>query len=257
MSLDRNTHLTLLERLDVALAMRLAGGRHQVDLADPESWTSDVLREDEHRDPVWITRVLALRGFEVSPERVRDVRRERARKKTDVRSDQETRLILGLSAVLDSIRSIAARGRMIDGWCATELFRRLIADIPRFRGHALRRDAPWDAVSSLEYPDPDELPGLLERFCFPQHYGDTADFERLHPVRQAERLMWHFGRIAPFPDFNLLMGFILMNTYLLGRGYPMVMPRAEDGGLLAQLVAGPKPHRVIQFESRLVDQLGG
>ena len=42
----------------------------------------------------------------------------------------------------------------------------------------------------------------------------SALFDELHPVRQAPRLMWRFARIAPFPDFNLVMSFVLMNRPL-------------------------------------------
>jgi len=71
-------------------------------------------------------------------------------------------------------------------------------------------------------------------------------------VRQAVRVLWRFARIAPFPDFNTVMGFMLMDAYLLAKGYPMVAPSAEDRGLLNQLLAGPPPRRVVQFESRLL-----
>ena len=44
---------------------------------------------------------------------------------------------------------------------------------------------------------------------------DPAEFARVHPVRQAALVLWAFARLAPFPDFNLMFGFLTMNAFLL------------------------------------------
>ena len=74
----------------------------------------------------------------------------------------------------------------------------------------------------------------------------------MHPVRQSFRVLWRFARLAPFPDFNLVMAFVAMNAHLLAQGYPMVRPLAGDRELLVHLVSGPPPLRHGTFESRLL-----
>ena len=248
-------HLTLLQRLDLALASRVAYKRERLDLARPEDWQSEALREDPASDSHWISRVLALRGFEFDGSKVLEILHGRS--DPNAQQSQEARLMRGVSAVLRTTRDQAAEGRIPDGWLAVELFRQLTGEIARFKGNALRRDLPWDGIVGVSYPDADKVPALLEGFCEQRGYGETGeDFARAHPVRRAVRLMWHFGRIAPFSDFNTVMSFILMNGYLLAKGYPIVTPQPGDRGLLTQLIAGPPPRRLVQFESRLVEFVG-
>ncbi len=245
-------HLTLLQRLDLALASSFAlrGG---VDLDDPEGATDPRLAPDREADSLWITRVLALRGFRVRRSEVAAIVDGTASDRTD----QEFHLTRGMADVLQTIREHAARGRSPDGWAGVELFRLLTANIARFRKNAIRKDLPWDGIAPLRYPDSDELPALLEGFCAAQHYQEEPEaFEELHPVRQAVRVLWRFARIAPFPDLNLVMAFVQMNAYLLAKGYPMVTPTPKDRTLLNQLVVGPPPRRLVQFESRLVKLVG-
>ena len=60
----RRDHLTLLERLDLALARAFAL-QEAIDLDDPDSLRADALQPDHGADSLWVARVLALRGFRV------------------------------------------------------------------------------------------------------------------------------------------------------------------------------------------------
>jgi hypothetical protein len=61
------------------------------------------------------------------------------------------------------------------------------------------------------------------------------------------------ARIAPFPDFNVLMAFLVMNAYLLAKGYPAITPMPGDRELLGRLLSGPPPTRVLFLEARLAE----
>jgi hypothetical protein len=107
----------------------------------------------------------------------------------------------------------------------------------------------------VNYPAIDDLNARLDNFHRGNCYTDLAlRFESLHPARQAFRVMWHFGRIAPFPDFNLSMAWVAMNLYLLSAGYPGITPERNDRELLHRLMTGPAPTRVTPLETRLLSQ---
>lgn len=248
-------HLTLLERLDVALATRVALRRGDLDLGHPEELRAAPERVDLDADAQWVARALGLRGLTVCAEEA--AAWLSSEELPPASSSQEDRLMFGMGTILRTIRQRGHEGKPPDGWGAVAMFRQLTADIPRFRANAIRRDAPWDGVLGVRYPGPDVIPSSLESFCEPKNYGEETDaFRDLHPVRRSVQLMWAFARIAPFPDFNGVMAFVLMNGYLLSKGYPMVTPQPEDREMLAQLVVGPRPQRVVQFESRLVEAIG-
>lgn len=242
--------LTALERLDVALASRLAVRAASVDVGRPED-LCDVL---DPPGPEFTARavagLLSLRGVAV---RFEDVAAALSAAPSGPGPErQDHRLARGLSNCLELARSRAREGRLPDGWFLLELVRILTADIPRFRNNHLRRDAPWDAVPFLTYPDPGELPMLLETFTPERCYRDFPPlFESLHPVRRAFRVMWRFARIAPFPDMNLILAVVAMNGYLLASGYPAVPVRSGDRALLHRVVGGPPPRRIGRFEARL------
>ena len=100
---------------------------------------------------------------------------------------------------------------------------------------------------------PADVPELLLSFTADNHYRDLPQiWRRNHPVRRGTRAMWRFARIAPFPDFNRPFAFIFLNSFLLASGYPLLMPDAADKVLLENVSRGGVPHRVIQFESRLL-----
>jgi hypothetical protein len=247
---EDHRHLTLLERLDLALAACAA--READKLAAGEAWSAPWLTHGISGDGLWVARVLGLRGLFLDAREAADILVGGKGRYTS--AHHELQLVRGMGRLLAAVRERAATGRLPDGWFAVELFKRLTEGIARFRNNVVRRDAPWDGIAPLEYPAPEQLPGLLDRFHAAERYGEPDGFDRLHPVRQAPRVMWRFARIAPFPDFNSLMAFVVMNAYLLTKGYPLVVPQRDDRLLLNQLIAGPSPQRVIQLESRLVQQ---
>ena len=167
-------------------------------------------------------------------------------------------MIRGLESALRMVRGRAADGSPPDGWFGVEIWKQLTAELPRFRNNELRRGPPWDAVLYVNYPSPDQLPYLLDTFDLAHHFRDQPQlFGAHHPVRQGFRIMWRFARIAPFPDFNLLIGWMLMVGWLQTKGYPLLVPEAPDQVMLARLLGGPPPKRIVQFEKRLLSAVSG
>ena len=66
-------------------------------------------------------------------------------------------------------------------------------------------------------------------------------------------MLWRLARIAPFPDFNVLMAFLAMNTFLVAKGYPALTPMPGDREVLNKLLSGPPPTRMPMFEARLAE----
>ena len=111
--------------------------------------------------------------------------------------------------------------------------------------------------SSDLYPAPEHLAPILDTFDVNRCFRDVPlVFQRLHPVRQGFRLLWRFARVAPFPDFNLVIAWLGMCAWLQSKGFPLLMPEREDQQFLARLVGGPPPLKVLQFEGRLLGALG-
>lgn len=247
---------SLLERLDVAIAARLSQGAGASDLAATAQRFQDRLYGPQPGDARFIASLLRLRGFVVMDEDAADVL---SRHGSRFRADhQEWLLIRGLTDVLQMVRDRASQGIPPDGWFLVELFKVMTRGVRRFRNNVLRQDLPWDAVLYVRHPPPEDLRLLLDTFNPAHRYRDfPAVFDGLHPVRQSFRLLWRFCRIAPFPDFNQLMAWIAMCAYLLSKGYPMPAPEQRDRELLARLVGGPPPQRVVQLESRLLEQMRG
>ena len=126
-------------------------------------------------------------------------------------------------------------------------------EVARFRNNSLRRDLPWDALPDVRYPEPDRLQGLVDGFHVANHYGDREDpFAELHPVRQAVRMFWRIGRIAPFPDFNLTMAFLVMNAHLRRLGYPLFRAEPGDRRRFQDLVRSAVPLKCLFVEQRLL-----
>lgn len=240
-------HVTLLQRLDLGLAV------HAAERAGaPESWQPPWLSAAPAMDGPRIARLLGLRGLLVDPADACAVLEGRScRYELD---HQELRMVKGLATALAALRTRASRGEAPNGWFAVDVFRRMTIDVPRFRNNAVRRDVPWDAVFSVPYPPAAELHGMLDEFAEDNAFGDASQvFHNLHPVRQSVRVFWRFARMSPFPDFNVVMAFLMMNAHLLAKGYPMLEPRWDDRSLLLRIIAGRPPMRVVQFESRLAE----
>lgn len=245
-------NLTILERLDLALAGRVA-------FTEPEE--RPVLRAVSHAreefltpvtsDDTLVSGLLRLRGLAVRPSEVAAVRNGK-RCRFD-QGHQEYRLIKGLEEVLRLIAAASSQGLTPDGWFLAEMFKVLTRNIPRFRNNTLRKDHPWDGVMYVSYSDPKEIESLLDRFDARRSYLDVKErFDSLHPVRQSLRIFWRFARISPFPDFNMLMAWLAMNSWLLSHSYPFLAPGPHDRERLHSLVRGAPPLRNVSFEARLL-----
>lgn len=244
---------SLTERLDLALAARVAA--HEVD-RDPWSGADRFLtwlRRPACGDAAWIGAVLRLRGFLIFDD---DVAHTLAGRSVRLPvASQESAMALGMAEVLRMLRERSGAGQPPDGCFLMEAFQVLTRGLARFRASVLRTGEPWDAVVHVGYPRPTELPHIMATFDAAHRYRDLPIlFDRLHPVRQAFRVLWRLCRIAPFADLNLVLGWVAMNAWLLARGYPLLTPEAKDRELIQRMVAGPPPVRVVQWESRLLAQ---
>jgi|JI10StandDraft_1071094.scaffolds.fasta_scaffold160363_3 hypothetical protein len=248
---DAQSGPSLLERVDLALASRLVKGvDHQEPLAVAQR-VIDGVRRSTPADVAFLASALRLRGFVIFDEDAMAVVNGTPGRLSPL--TQEYRLLRGLRECLALIRARAANGQPPDGWFLVDLFRTMTAELPRFRNNDLRRGPPWDAVLYVSYPQSEELRFLLDTFDVQHHFRDQpAAFLPLHPVRQGFRLMWRFARIAPFPDFNAVMGWLLMNAWLQWQGYPLILSETGDQALVSRLLSGPPPQKIVQFEARLL-----
>lgn len=241
---------SILDRIDLAMASRfLQGTTEPIALAQR---VSDRLLAPCRGDSAWIASLLQLRGLLVLEEDVCEVLGARTSRLAP--STQEHALIRGLHRVLQMMRELAGAGHQLDGCFLMAAFEAMTAPMPRFRNNVLRRDKPWDSTLHVSYPEPADLDELLRSFHEANRFRDLPHlFDAMHPVRRAIRILWRAARIAPFPDFNLLMAWVAMCTYLQCSGYPRIAPRPEDGAMLQKLVSGPPPLRSIQIESRVLE----
>lgn len=257
MSADRTPqHLSVLERLDLLLASRMAEtvGRSILveDLTSGAGADAGLASAAVDRTE-WVASVLGLRGLLVRPEDVAAVAEDREDEGRYQDRHQECQLIRGGLRIFAQLQSWAAMGRAPEGWLLVELFKELTLDVPRFRNNQLRRDMPWDAILYVNYPEPGRLHELLDSFTEANCYMDhRMRFSGLHPVRQSFRVMWHFARISPFPDFNLSMAWVAMNMYLMQLGYPMLSAERADREQMHKMMTGPVPLRMARLEQRLL-----
>ncbi len=247
----------MLERIDLALASRMVGatsGHDDEPIAHAQR-VLDGVRRPTPDDVPFLAGLLRLRGFVVFDDDATDVLAGRSGRLSPI--TQEHRLLRGLQQALQLVRQRAAEGRPPDGWFLVELFRTMTAELPRFRNNDLRRGPPWDSLIYVNYPAPDQLASLLDTFDANRCYRDVPIvWHGLHPVRQGFRLLWRFARIAPFPDFNVLVGWFGMNAWLQAKGFPMLVPERTDQQFLARLLGGPPPSKIAQFEGRLLSAFG-
>lgn len=244
----------MLERVDLAVASRMVSASSQEPLATAQR-VLDGVRRPMPSDGLFFASMLRLRGFAIEDEDVMDVVEGRPGRLSPI--TQEHRMLRGLQQCLRLVRQRASEGTPPDGWFLAELFKTMTVELPRFHNNQLRRGPPWDALLYLNYPAPDQLRFLLDTFDFVHCYRDVpAAFHALHPVRQGFRLLWRFARIAPFPDFNGVIGWLGMNAWLQTKGYPLLMAEPGDQDFLTRLMTGPPPTKIVQFESRLLTALG-
>ncbi|MBM4060583.1 MAG: hypothetical protein FJ265_05740, partial [Planctomycetes bacterium] len=245
---------SVLERLDLAIASRLATGIGQAEPLAEAQRVLDQVRRPGPGDALFVASVLRLRGFVVTDDDAEAALGGLGGRLSPV--SQEHRMLRGLRECLHRVRQRAVEGRAPDGWFLVDLFRTMTAELPRFRNNEVRRGPPWDAVLYVDHPPPEELHFLLDTFDAAHHFRDhPAALAPLHPVRQGFRLLWRFARIAPFPDFNLVMAWLLLNAWLQWRGYPLLPAEPGDQAMLARLIGGPPPHRIVQFEARLLSSV--
>lgn len=254
MDLSDLTKLSALERIDLALASRLLPADTDREPIAAAQRALDGVRQPGSRDVAFLASLLRLRGFQLADQDAADVLAGRPSRLAPV--TQEHRLLHGLADALRLLRLRASDGRTPDGWFLVELFRVLSAELPRFRNNELRRGPPWDAVLYVDYPTPDRLRLMLDDFHVDTCFRDAAAvFQPLHPVRQGFRMMWRFLRLAPFPDFNVIVGWLALNAWLQAKGFPLMPAAAGDGQALTRLVSGPPPSRAPLFEARLLEAL--
>ncbi len=241
----------MLERADLALASHLVTGIGQPEPLAVAQRVIDGVRRSTPSDVQFLAAALRLRGFVIADEDAQSAMDGTPGRLSPI--TQEHRMVRGLRECLRLIRQRAADGLPPDGGFLVDLFRTLTAELPRFRNNDVRRGPPWDAVLYVNYPQAEELRALLDTFDLEHHYRDhPIVFRPQHPVRQGFRLMWRFARIAPFPDFNLVMAWLAMNAWLQWKGYPLLAAEAGDQALLSRMVGGPPPTKVVQFEARLL-----
>lgn len=247
--------LTYLERLDLALAGRIVPRAEQLDASSPlEDWANLMVDPTPRLRPHagLVSGHLELRGLDL---RIADVYAVLHGRSESIRKDQqEYTFIHGMARCLALVQERGRTGNPPDGEFAVTLFRTFAGDLARFRNNWLRRDMPWDGLIYVPYPDAADVPMLLGDFNALQAYRDQPlRFASLHPVRQAFRVLWRLARIAPFPDFNVLMAFLAMNTFLVAKGYPALTPMPGDREVLNKLLSGPPPTRMPMFEARLAE----
>jgi hypothetical protein len=245
---------SLIDRLDIALVQRIAGfdGDIEQEMLQSAHLYHDKLFRPSSVDPLFMAALLRLRGFTVQDSDAIEVLEGSSRRLMP--ASQESQLLFGLVDVLEMMRERASQGRAPDGWFLVELFKTMTRGLPRFRNNALRIDQPWDGMLYVQHPRPAELTAALDRFDYGNRYFDAPSaFDRLHPLRQGFRILWRFARIAPFPDLNVPMAWLAMCSWLLARGYPMLMPESADREAMPRFVASPAPTRMAPWEARMLD----
>jgi hypothetical protein len=251
---DQN-QLSMLERIDLALASRMVGSGVDDEPIAVAQRVLDGVRRPTPTDTTFLASLLRLRGLVLDDDDVACVLEGRPGRMSPL--TQEFRLLRGLQSALQLIRQRAGDGKPPDGWFLVELFRAMTAELPRFRNNDLRRGPPWDALLYVSYPAPDQLPPILDTFDQARCYRDLpVVFHSLHPVRQGFRLLWRFARIAPFPDFNVVLAWLGMNAWLQAKGFPLLCPERGDQMLMTRLLSGPPPSKIVQLEGRLLSAFG-
>jgi hypothetical protein len=245
----------MLERIDLALASRMVGSGGDDEPIAVAQRVLDGVRRPSPADIKFLSSLLRLRGLVLADDDAACVLEGRPGRLSPL--TQEYRLLRGMQSALQLMRERASEGKAPDGWFLVELFRAMTAELPRFRNNDLRRGPPWDALLYVNYPAPDQLPPILDTFDPTRCYRDVPMvFQSLHPVRQGFRLLWRFARIAPFPDFNVVIAWLGMNAWLQAKGFPLLSPERGDQLLMSRLLSGPPPSKIVQLEGRLLSAFG-
>lgn len=217
MNLSPSPH-HLGQRLDLLLAERiLEGGLRGAEL----------FKMRQRRDELWIIGLLGLRGIHVTLDDVTSCLERRPGR--FLLQQPEARLIQGLRVAIDEIDEAVELRVPLDGDRLRDMHIAITENLEGQDPGTLRTSAPWDSLPGLVHPGSDLVPVLIKRFS--QHYdlvlGDEP-FEELHPMDQAARIFGRLVLISPFRDFNLLVASLAASQFLLSRGYPPFLPRAND-----------------------------
>lgn len=243
--------LSTLERVDLALALRMLPADGSTEWIAAAQRALDGVRLPSESDIVFMASLLRFRGFAVSDEDAAAVFAGRSGRLTA--TTQEHRLLRGLAEALRRVRARADDGVPPDGWFLVELFRTVALELPRFRNNDLRRGPPWDAILYTNHAPVDQVQRMLDQFDVARCFGDApAVFRPLHPVRQSFRLFWRFLQIAPFPDFNAVVGWLGMNAWLQAKGFPLLPAQASDARWLVPFAGSPPPLRCPPLEARML-----
>lgn len=240
-----------LERVDLALASRMLPAEGSTEWIAAAQRALDGVRQPGDSDIAFLASLLRFRGFAVSDEDAAAVFAGRPGRLAP--TTQEHRLLRGLGEALRIVRTRADDGVPPDGWFLVELFRTVAVELPRFRNNDLRRGPPWDAILYAHHAPVDQIQRLLDQFDVARCFGDApVVFRPLHPVRQAFRLFWRFLQIAPFPDFNAVIGWLGMNAWLQAKGFPLLPAQPSDARWLVQFAGSPPPLRCPPLEARML-----
>jgi hypothetical protein len=243
--------LSALERADLAIAARMLPADGSDEWIAAAQRALDGLRQPGVADAAFLASLLRLRGFAVADDDAAAACAGRPGRWSP--ATQEHRLLRGLQEALRRVRARAAEGALPDGWFLVELFRTMAADLPRFRNNDLRRGPPWDAILHVEHAPAEDVRRLVDAFDAGRCFGDAPSlFRPLHPVRQAVRIFWRFLQIAPFPDFNAVVGWLGMNAWLQAKGFPLLPAEPGDARWLVAFAGGPPPLRCPPLEARVL-----
>jgi len=100
------------------------------------------------------------------------------------------------------------------------------------------------------FPYHDEVPGCMERFF---KWRQTAQNEgRLHPIILACQTVAYFLHIHPFPDGNGRVSRMIMQDYMLRRGYLPVYLQALRPGEYRKMISDAQDGHPEQFVNRVL-----
>jgi Fic family protein len=106
-----------------------------------------------------------------------------------------------------------------------KLYEILFQGLPNRTPLFFRRDMPLHRTYFHDIVQPVQIqPGLEQLF----DYMASADFRKLHPIRQATASHHRFMEIFPFSDLSGKVGRMMMNLMLIRAGYMPVIIHSSD-----------------------------
>ena len=131
---------------------------------------------------------------------------------------------------IDFIRDLAQGNEPISERTVKDIHGLILHGIDRENAGRYRTVPVMISGSRHTPPAPYLIAGQMEDFINEYRRMET---ERTHPVGVAAFLHDELVKIHPFIDGNGRTGRLLMNLYLLRRGYPIVSLKADDAAKLA------------------------